>query len=60
MEKSKTERSPWVKSMKKPGPKKRKRKGFGEERKKKPRRKQQRLLVRPSTFVAFVLSFDFK
>ena len=34
MEKSKTERSPWVKSMKKPGPKKRKRKGFGEERKK--------------------------
>jgi len=34
MEKSKTERSPWVKSTKKPGPKKRKRKGFGEERKK--------------------------
>jgi len=34
MEKSKTEGSPWVKSMKKPGPKKRKRKGFGEERKK--------------------------
>jgi len=34
MEKSKTERSPWVKSTKKPGPKKRKRKGFVEERKK--------------------------
>jgi len=34
MEKSKTERSPWVKSTKTPGPKKRKRKGFGEERKK--------------------------
>jgi len=34
MEKSKTERSPWVKSTKKPGPKKRKTKGIGEERKK--------------------------
>ena len=34
MEKSKTERSPWVKSRKKPGPKKRKRKGFAEETKK--------------------------
>ena len=34
MEKSKTERSPWVKSTKKPGPKKRKRKGFREERNK--------------------------
>jgi len=32
MEKSKTDRSPWVKSMKKPGPKKRKRKGSGKER----------------------------
>ena len=51
MEKSKTKRSPWIKSTKKPGPKKRKRKGFAEERKKKPRRKRQRPLVRPSAFV---------
>ena len=34
MEKSKTGRSPWVKSTKKPWPKERKRKGFGEERRK--------------------------
>jgi len=34
MEKSKTERSPWIKSTKKPGPKKKKRKGFAEERNK--------------------------
>ena len=34
MEKSKTERSPWIKSTKKPGPKKTKRKGFAEEREK--------------------------
>ena len=44
MEKSKTKRSPWIKSTKKPGPKKRKRKGFAEERKKKASQKATKAL----------------